>query len=376
MNVESPIVGHERPQDMIINARRKIFTLPMRTDMCTEGSAEREARLSVVSLAGSEISNQKPPEVPKATFQTLKKKSVSFGTRQILGSPTSNTTHLPALGNPTSSESLPGLLMRARLVQKNTQEHVLVLSFPRIVCDYWSSCLFMQQLADAYGKLEKSASYRPSLAAMRIENKRQAVIHAYGKERGVGNGNIHAQRRQLQSRDASTRLLQRRAQMANQTDVGFVPTVPARVHFHQVCQRENQLLKMMSKEKLWVFWESMVTATIRRQRGPNRVKVVPPVRIPSGLGERTARLRPQTSRFRPLTARNRPQTARRQSGVFGEMGITKEALSGPSTLFHFLKVGCTLTIISIVFHNTLNSLLFRWRRKCALNLGGHYQRNT
>ena len=217
------------------------------------------------------------------------------------------------------------------MVCKSSQEHILVLSFPRIICDFWSSCLFMQQLADVYGKLEKSANYRPSLAAVRIESKRQAVVRTHGRERG-----------QLQSRDVPNRLLQKRGPIRQPgSKFHFMPAFPPQVHFYQVAQREHQLLKMLPKERLWAFWESMVTATIRRQRGPNCVKVIPPVRIPSGLGEKSfaARGRPQTSRLRPLTARNRPQTARRQqSSVFGELGTTREALAGPPTLFHFIKV--------------------------------------
>ena len=210
----------------------------------------------------------------------------------------------------------------------------------------------MQQLADVYWKLEKSASYRPSLAAARIESKRQAVVRTCGRERG-----------QPKFRDSPGRLLQKRGPMRTPgSKFHFVPTIPPQVHFHQVAQREYQLLKMVARERLWGFWESMITATIRRQRGPNRVKVIPPVRIPSGLGERNlaARGRPQTSRLRPLTARNRPQTAKRQqNSMFGELGTTREALAGPHTLFHFIKV--CITLPSVLLHLlVLLSPILRW----------------
>ena len=46
-------------------------------------------------------------------------------------------------------------LLHAKLLSKSPQEHYLILSFPRIVADYWSSALFAQQLTDAYTQLEK-----------------------------------------------------------------------------------------------------------------------------------------------------------------------------------------------------------------------------
>ena len=158
--------------------------------------------------------------------------------------------------------------------------------------------------------------------------------------------------------DAAARLLQKRSQLSNQNKK--LPLHPARLHFQQVATRESQLLLMHSREKLYEFWESMVTATIRRQRGPNRIKLVPPVRIPKGLGDRSfaatsstsRRTRPQTSRLRPLTAsRNRPVTASRRGGggVFGDVGTSREALMGPQTKFHFMKVNSTLFYVCVAF---------------------------
>ena len=296
--------------------------------------------LSLVSVAGSDIGERSPI----LQHGGLRKK-VSFA--QLLSAhqhdqpATTTTSEVPQLLSLThlslDDKDTP-LLMRARLVSKGVHEHILVLSFPRIICDFWSSCLFAKQLTDAYIQLEKSASYRPSLAAMRLENKRQHVINAHEKTRGIRGGKM----------DAAARLLQKRTQLSNQNR--RLPLHPARLHFQQVATRESQLLLMHSREKLWEFWESMVTATIRRQRGPNRIKLVPPVRIPKGLGDRkfattslTSRgARPQTSRLRPLTAsRNRPVTASRRvggGGVFGDVGASREILMGPQTKFHFMKV--------------------------------------
>ena len=300
----------------------------------TDHQEETTNVLSLVSVLGSEGSDKSSIQ----TTQQYLQKRVTFVQLKDNVTLKTNTnsdaqSQLPPLQNESLSDEKRPLLMRARLVSKNTQTHYLVLSFPRIICDFWSSCLLMQQVADAYNKLEKNATYRPSLVAKRIENKRQAVMNAYDRAR-------------RSKRDAATRLMQKRAQGVDcKAELSYKPVCPARLHFQQVAQRENQLLLMLPCERLWGFWESMVTATIRRQRGPNRIKLVPPVRIPSGLGNKkmmtVSRGRPGTSRFRPLTAsRNRPQTARRQGGggVFGDTGTTREALMGPKTLFQYVKV--------------------------------------
>lgn len=318
------MVGYETPQDLVINARRKLFPLTMRSTLAaSEEEEEWDRKLSVVSLG----SHHDDPLDKTHVQHSLKKKSVSFA-KPV---PESSKGLIPPLPAPNQSDAMSEgtpLLMRARLVSKKHQEHILVLSFPRVICDFWSSCLFVQQLADAYSKLQKSSSHRPSLASLRAENKQRALISTH---RRVVSQMAEVQRGRTQIPNR----LQERIRMVNTKAVDdFTPSFPAWLHFQQVGQRESQLLKMMPKEKLWEFWESMVTAVIRRKRGPNRIKVVPPVRIPSGLGERMARMRPQTSRFRPLTAsRNRPPTAKHQSGVFKE-----PTLAGPPTLFHFIKV--------------------------------------
>ena len=325
-----------------MNARRKIFQLPMRhnlvptkTEDCQTNDDLAIKVFSVTSIAGSDSSDlSKSPASGRAV-----RKHVSFApsnqseSKPVASSTDRAATQLPNLDQPSSTPDVSSqLLLRAKLSSKGLQEHVLVLSFPRIICDFWSSCLFAYQLSNAYSKLEKSSTYRPSLAASRIENRRQAVINAHDKMRTHGSST---------RKDAASRLLQKRTLGHHlNSKGGYHPPIPACLHFQQVAQRESQLLLMLSREKLWNFWESMVTAIIRRQRGPNRVKVVPPVRIPTGLGERvTSRLRPQTSRLRPLTAsRNRPQTARRGAGFLGDIGASREALAGPRTKFYYLKV--------------------------------------
>lgn len=362
VNLESPVVGHEKPEDLMLMARRKLFSLPMSNSLVATSpdsdSSDKVANaLSLVSVAGSDIGEQSP----LLQHGSLRKK-VSFAQllpthQQEQPANTTNATttsegpQLPSLTHLCPDYKDAPLLMRARLVSKGVHEHILVLSFPRIICDFWSSCLFAKQLADAYIHLEKSASYRPSLAAMRLENKRQHVINAHEK---VKTASLGARGGKM---DAAARLLQKRTQLSNQNKK--LPLHPARLHFQQVATRESQLLLMHSREKLYEFWESMVTATIRRQRGPNRIKLVPPIRIPKGLGDRSFAMtsstsrgaRPQTSRLRPLTAsRNRPMTASRRGGgggrVFGDVGASREILMGPQTKFHFMKVNSTLFYVA------------------------------
>ena len=89
---------------------------------------------------------------------------------------------------------------------------------------------------------------------------------------------------------------------------------------------EQELLSLMSKEKLWSFWQATVTAIIKRALGPSRLKVVPPVRLPSQLGE--GKLRPKTSKSRPLTAK--------RTKVLGSDKNNPQF--GLVTSFHFIKV--------------------------------------
>lgn len=344
VNIESPVVGHEKIEDLVMTARRKLFHLPMSNNLVattpdSDSGDNMPNALSVVSVAGSELAERSPTiHLRKKVSFAQERPLLAHLQMQPAVTSVSKAPQLPSLLSCSSSDEKEApLLMRARLVSMGVHEHIIVLSFPRIICDFWSSCLFAKQLADAYINLEKSASYRPSLAALRLENKRQLVINAHERSRVSSKGG---------KMDAAVRLLQKRNQLTNQNKRS--PLHPARLHFQQVAKRESQLLLMMPKEKLLEFWESMVTATIRRQRGPNRIKLVPPIRIPKGLGDKSLSLksttsrgaRPQTSRLRPLTAsRNRPATARRGgSGVFGDIGTSREVLMGPQTKFHFMKV--------------------------------------
>lgn len=340
MTVESPVIGHERPDVLITNARRKLFSLCMSSDLvsssCEEGGGGgcEGKNMSVVSLASSNNSDDRNGR-DKACWKlshlpSLAKKSVTFGhvtTLQPERVLDTTSSHLPALSTHNTIEEQPKILIRARLVRESVHDATLVLSFPRIICDYWSSCLFVQQLTDVYTQLEKSSTHRPSLAAKRMEEKRRDVSGRYGRQERRPQSRCHGVVRNV----GLTRL------PVGNGDLGgtYRPVVPAQMNFQQVALREKSLLKYVSKEKLWAFWESVLTATIHRQRGPNRVKVVPPVRIPSGLGEKVSSVRPQTSRLRPLTGRSRPQTGRKAKG---EKTGSRDCLTGPKSEFYLLKV--------------------------------------
>lgn len=342
ININSPIIGHEQPQDLLINARRKIFQLEMKTNLVqstmNESNYDNDIIVNAFSSTSVVVSDcsdkSKSPSIVRSHH-----KRVSFAPpSQTRNAPGMNIIinpstypQLPSIGQNTHVDDTVSLLVRAKLSSKGLHEHVLILSFPKIVCDFWSSCLFSHQLSNAYTKLEKTASYRPSLTASRIERKRQAVINAHEKMKNSSS---------TSRRDAASRLLQKRAHVSHQVkNEIYIPPFPSRLHFSQIAQRENQLLLMLSREKLWYFWESTVTAIIQRQRGPNRIKVVPPIRIPSGLGEKCSKTRPQTSKLRLLTAsRNRPQTAKRELGLWGDVGMSREALAGPKTKFQYIKV--------------------------------------
>ena len=328
VNLGSPVVSHKKPETLITNARRKPFPLHMRSDLVSssDGSGGDKV-LSIVSLASSKTSDDSE-EGKLSKWRHLPssaaiKKSVTFGQvtelRTELEEEKSVSKALPVLGGGSQEEEeTRTVLMRARLVQESVREATLVLSFPRIICDYWSSSLFVHQLAEAYRQMERASG-----VSRRIEASRREVVSRFGNRQPSQYKSL-GQRREVG----------RAAVCLGERGGGeYKPSLRAQLSFQQVALRERQLLKFVSREKHWAFWEGLLTAVIRRQRGPNRVKVVPPVRIPSGLGEKIQRVpRPQTSRLRPLTGRGRPQTGRRL------VGEPKDTLAGPKTEFHFIKV--------------------------------------
>ena len=74
-------------------------------------------------------------------------------------------------------------LMRAKILQYSQQDHLLVLSFSRLVCDYWSSCLFLQQLSKAYTQLEVGMQASRTLTKTLRDDSRSHFTTLAGGER-------------------------------------------------------------------------------------------------------------------------------------------------------------------------------------------------
>lgn len=180
--MESPTFSGEKPQDAIIFARRKLFQLPIQEiatisedeveheaaskglsslgvcDTQTTVPFEREAGVAPNTAVQSDWQHKgedtlmRLPQISRSGWRDSQKYSqATLGMEQKLAlSMGSNCT----------------TLLHAKLLSKSPQEHYLILSFPRIVADYWSSALFAQQLSDAYTQLEKVSApglthYRP-----------------------------------------------------------------------------------------------------------------------------------------------------------------------------------------------------------------------
>ena len=74
-------------------------------------------------------------------------------------------------------------LMRTKLLQYSLQDHLLVLSFSRLVCDYWSSCLFLQQLSKAYIELETGMQASRTLTKTLRDDSRSHFTTLAGGEK-------------------------------------------------------------------------------------------------------------------------------------------------------------------------------------------------
>ena len=318
VHLEVPL-SYEKPQELITLARRKAF------------------EISVINHEPSALqpnSTKHPMYFDFDEHMSVMSCSKDDSPLSVARHPSHNSDEL----QPSNLPKLPSLdtasfppLIRAKLISNGSNDHVLLLSFSRVVCDYWSSCLFVQQLSHAYGQLERSPSYRPSLTVMKTINKRQETMKNLEQMRSKAG---YRKNRITESRGRT--LLGSQGAALNQ----FQPICPPSAYFQQMASRERQLLLIRPKERLWTFWQSVITATIRRTRGPPRIKVIPPIRIPNGFGtitRTTGLARPTTARLRPLTARNRPQTARRGTG-FGMDSLSTESLSGPEKGLHTIKV--------------------------------------
>lgn len=354
-------ISYEKPSELVTLARRKLFDIQLEQKLNNTSTSSTDTRgggchddiddrLSIVSYREEETS----PKIKRKLIQ------------------------LAPLQQPLSPINKSSCLMSAKLITKTSHEHLLLLSFSTIVVDFWSSCLFVQQLVDAYAKLEKSSSYKPSLAVIRQNKTRQDVFNSIERKR-IKAGLSHPTPSLPLSRPSPPSFSPASLSRNNRHTPLFPPplsftntpratstrerseeiTFQVRSHpcaiFEQVCLRERQILVVKPIEKLWSFWESTATCTIKRIRGPPRVKVISPLRIPSGFGEVSRPTgRPMTSRLRPLTAsRQRPPTAKRSSER-----LIGESLTGPTMGTHYIKVNihCILSFSEILSEGILKDV--------------------
>lgn len=282
-------MSYERPAELITLARRKLFTLHLKQK---EAVTVEETLCNDIECTANETDSIDEASLPSLTQCEEKKEET---------------------GNACQ-------LVSAKLVTKSSQDFVLILSFSRIIADYWSSCLFVHQLVDMYGKLEKSPTYKPSMAALRQAKLRQDTFKSFESIRTRGS-----------SRGSFRALTKRPLPPSPLISKELKPSVNALVSFLQVAMREKEILIIKSKERLYNFWQNSITAILKRTRGPPRVKVIPPLRIPTGHREVTRpENHPMTSRLRPLTGRARPITARKIS--------IDQSLTGPSSGTQYIKV--------------------------------------
>ena len=74
-------------------------------------------------------------------------------------------------------------LVRGKLLQYSPQDHLLVLSFSRLVCDYWSTCLILQQLSKAYAQQETGMQTSRMLTKTLRDDSRSHFTTLGGGER-------------------------------------------------------------------------------------------------------------------------------------------------------------------------------------------------
>ena len=216
--MESPTFSGEKPQDAVIFARRKLFQLPIQEiPTSSEDEVDYKAAstgLSILSGHGKETAvpfERETAAIPSAAMQsdwqhrgedTLRRLPlISKPCRKDFEKCSQATFEVEQRAIPSKGSNFSTLL-HAKLLTKSPQEHYLILAFPRIVADYWSSALFAQQLTDAYAQLEKVSGpglthYRPGGGskaglghrvirigqpgtAIRSSMKRGAVGGAYG----------------------------------------------------------------------------------------------------------------------------------------------------------------------------------------------------
>ena len=239
-----------------MSARRQLFVIPVVEDTsstdCWEGDDDNLVENGEVwSLVSLQESEGLPPVVAK-NKDTLPSRGVwephqGFPDQNIARLPHIHSKNTDQDGFPHKSPEMEGkfqTLMRCKLLTKSHHEHYLILSFPPIVGDYWSSALFVQQLADAYAQIEK-------VNAPGMQRPLQKVGGHLTHHRGPSNqlpGGIastrHGYNAPVGRGSRFPRLSSARPKTGQQKGTSIVDAVhfrfPAKRHFMQVCRADVQ----------------------------------------------------------------------------------------------------------------------------------------
>ncbi|XP_062515342.1 uncharacterized protein LOC134190835 isoform X2 [Corticium candelabrum] len=165
-------------------------------------------------------------------------------------------------------------LFRSQLLSHNIFDHTLILTFPCIVCDFWSSSFFARQLAAAYAVEE----VRPTKDGSK--GNREAL------KRWSKNFLVAAKPMANVSYRTNPQFGQHCFGARNKR---FNPLRSSKINFMQVAWRELEISVVLSKERQWSLWETLATKTVRNVHGIQRVKTVAHVKLPTHLKMQAAK---------------------------------------------------------------------------------------
>lgn len=221
-----------------------------------------------------------------------------------------------------SAKLEPKLWLRARLVSTSTVEHLLVLSAPSFICDFWSLSMFVVALCNAYAAVEKQAQDEKKAST----NNGKKVLRSRMQSRQSSLKQIFASPSSRQSKrppsiqDHYSRI----AQVKQACSMDSSGPVADSVSFQEIALREAEGLQRRRRTKLWELWEGQATLTVLTRQGKKKVKPAPVLHLPVHVRGETAR---RTALIR---------SARTRTGAC--------AVGKTFTSFKFLKVSFHTTV--------------------------------
>ncbi|XP_065187147.1 uncharacterized protein LOC135817807 [Sycon ciliatum] len=242
---------------------------------------------------------------------------------------------------PSSEPSMVVLWLRAKVISTSTQEHLLVLSSPSFVSDYWSLSMLFMSICKAYTALERqhagndkrsAAGASKRMTRTRSTNSRMQSLPMHGAvmkspSRMAGQSSIQ---------DHYARHAPAKTAASSTTVAG------SGVRFQEVAMREAELLQLRSRGKLWELWEAQSTLTVLTRQGQKKSKPAPVLQLPFHVRGETAR---RTALLK---------SARTRTGAC--------SVGGTFTSFKFLKVDDYITEL---FQRNLPAAV--WQRISADN---------